>query len=310
MTEPRPPQRWLAAAFSLTGGGRFHASMAVIVTALFLADQFLVPRAGLHGAGEKLSGLLYLIPFAVICVYCSWRGFERLFDVLSIFVWSCALGFTMMPFVPLAARTAAPLIDQSLARLDRMVVDTATIVQWVSRFSTLNQVLTTAYRSVPPFVITALFLPAVIGLGAASRRFLLSVALAVLITLGLFAVWPAAGPWTTEGLTPTQSQSEITAYLLALKTGQPMDIDYRLGGIVAFPSFHTALAILAALALRRIRFIRWFALGLAVAVCISTVTTGWHYLVDVLGGLGVAWLVDTLAGFVVTREDPRTRLLS
>lgn len=67
------------------------------------------------------------------------------------------------------------------------------------------------------------------------------------------------------------------------------------------PSFHTTFALLAALLIARggagrgVRGVVWAS---AVGVCISTVTTGQHYVIDVLGGLvltavaylGVAWL--------------------
>ena len=61
-------------------------------------------------------------------------------------------------------------------------------------------------------------------------------------------------------------------------------------GLITFPSFHTTWAVLLALAfLRRRRLLPLFA-TLNVIVIVSTLTTGWHYLVDVLGGIAVCLL--------------------
>jgi membrane-associated phospholipid phosphatase len=58
--------------------------------------------------------------------------------------------------------------------------------------------------------------------------------------------------------------------------------------IVSFPSFHVVLAILSAFALSSIRSLRAPVWVLAVLICISAVSTGWHYGIDVFGGVIVA----------------------
>ncbi len=66
-----------------------------------------------------------------------------------------------------------------------------------------------------------------------------------------------------------------------------------------FPSSHTFFAVLGALLVswggagRIVRRLTWL---LAVAVCVTTVTTGQHYFIDILGGVGAA-----LAGFGAAR---------
>jgi membrane-associated phospholipid phosphatase len=108
------------------------------------------------------------------------------------------------------------------------------------------------------------------------------------LTGALFALWPAVGPWTTQNFQPTSDQAAVTAYLMLLNSHAPVVIDMQNAGIVSFPSYHVVLAILSATALRSIRSLRAPAWILAELICISTVLTGWHYAIDVSGGLVVA----------------------
>ena len=57
---------------------------------------------------------------------------------------------------------------------------------------------------------------------------------------------------------------------------------------MCFPSFHVIWAVLSARALWGFRRLRIPVSMLAGLLSVSTMTTGWHYFVDVLGGLVVA----------------------
>ena len=75
--------------------------------------------------------------------------------------------------------------------------------------------------------------------------------------------------------------------------------------LVTFPSFHTTWAILLAYAFRGRR--RWFipAVILNAAVIAATLTTGWHYFTDVIGGVllavAVIWLTKRLEPWLAAR---------
>jgi len=73
-----------------------------------------------------------------------------------------------------------------------------------------------------------------------------------------------------------------------------LDLAYR-DGLICFPSFHTILAVLAGVALWSIPYLRWAAAALAALIVVSTVTTGTHYVVDVVAGLGVAFVAFGVA---------------
>ena len=101
---------------------------------------------------------------------------------------------------------------------------------------------------------------------------------------------------------PTPDQAAVTSYLLQLKCALPVGIDLDRAGVVSFPSFHVVLAILSAQALSSIRGWRisvWVFAGLTI---VSTITTGWHYFVDLIGGLAVALISWSLAGRILLFE--------
>jgi len=156
--------------------------------------------------------------------------------------------------------------------------------------------------------LAAVLVPALCRRIHDSQRYVLSVTIAALLTLVLFAIWPAVGPWRTEGFAPTKDQAAVESCLMILKTPGPLELKLQRGDIVSFPSFHVAQAVLSAMALWGFRRLRWFALGLATLICVSTVTTGWHYLTDVLGGLAVTAVAFALARWTI--KSPETHPLS
>ena len=82
-----------------------------------------------------------------------------------------------------------------------------------------------------------------------------------------------------------------------------MDLSY-VNGLLCFPSFHTILAILAAVALWSIPYARWLSSLWAGLIVVSTVTTGWHYVIDVVAGLvisGTAWNTWNISEWESTR---------
>ena len=96
-------------------------------------------------------------------------------------------------------------------------------------------------------------------------------------------------------------QTQVGAYLWSVKTRTIPD-GPELNGIVAFPSFHVILAILATRALWGIGKLRVCSAVLCVGICISTVATGWHYVIDVFAGIAVAIISQMIAVSVLRTQ--------
>jgi len=104
----------------------------------------------------------------------------------------------------------------------------------------------------------------------------------------------------------------ITAIMVhALKWGIGRPRPYRVisglhkmtdGGQSSFPSGHTAEVFTLLFALMRLRLFKWLTLFLAVGalfIAYTRMVFGVHYLTDILGGIGVAWLSAVTAPFLI-----------
>lgn len=133
-------------------------------------------------------------------------------------------------------------------------------------------------------VVTAPLL-ALMGCGRPGR-FIGQVNLALLATMCCFAVFPADNAATAHGVYSPVSAS-WSAGLEALRSRLPVD---RMDGLVSFPSFHTAGAVLLIAAWWPTR-LRWPVAALELVLLIGVPAWGAHFLVDMLAGAGVALLV-------------------
>ena len=131
-----------------------------------------------------------------------------------------------------------------------------------------------------------------------SSEFTLAFALALIATTIISALVPAIGVYQQIGLDPAELKNlEPRAYLDALRDLEPvrdgvlrhLDL-FGLAGIVTFPSFHAASALLYAWALWPVRWMRPVTLLANAAMLASTPVDGGHYFVDLVAGLAIAAL--------------------
>jgi membrane-associated phospholipid phosphatase len=127
------------------------------------------------------------------------------------------------------------------------------------------------------------------------QRFIAAYGIALISTIVIFIFVPAVGAFVYFDLTPAQYAAlPIDIYtparsLDALRSGAMKMIRLNdLEGLIAFPSFHTAAAILYAWALWPLRLLRWPIAALNVAIISTTPIGGSHYAIDVIAGAIVA----------------------
>ena len=184
----------------------------------------------------------------------------------------------------------APLADAELMTIDRAFgVHTGQIADWARRNPAIGLTLALAYDTLmwqTPLLVV------VLGFAGRCRElegFVLQFMLTTVITAAIFACVPAEGPFVAYGFEPNDGQQRYLDHFHALRSGERSLVSWRdAEGLITFPSFHTTWAILLAWGLRRHRYLRVPVLLLNLAVIASTLTTGWHYFADVLGGALVA----------------------
>jgi PAP2 superfamily len=127
------------------------------------------------------------------------------------------------------------------------------------------------------------------------QRFIAAYGIALISTVAIAVFVPAVGAFVYFDLTPAQYATlPIEVYtpartLDALRSGAMKTIRLNdLEGLIAFPSFHTAAAILYAWVLWPIRFIRWPIAAINVAIISTTPIGGSHYAIDLVAGAIVA----------------------
>lgn len=279
----------------------FDLLMIAIVLPLLAVDLVLAKFVHIDAMGELRTlagvsiGSVGLWILVAACCYCRWRGIITLADASQLLAWTLLVIPAITFLIPVAGRTPCPLVDGGLARIDAgMHFHTVNVVHWVANLPRARRALIIAYDLLGLLVIAALMVPPFARRALASRRYVLAVLFAAILTAALFALWPAAGPWTVEGFAPSKDQAEVIGALTLLKSGQPLPEGTK-SAVVAFPSFHVVLAVLSVVALWDLRWIRWFAFILGTLICISTITTGWHYGIDVIGGLAVSYLAQEIA---------------
>jgi hypothetical protein len=188
------------------------------------------------------------------------------------------------------AALAMPLADSGLQAFDASCgVSLPRIVAWAAEHPDFATGLKWAYDSLlwqTPAVIAFLSFT---DRQRELRGFITQFMVAALLCAVIFAALPAAGPFASYGYPADSSQARFLEHFNMLRDGSRTLISWRAAeGLITFPSFHTTWAILLAWSLRTSHGLRGPAGLLNAAVILSTMTTGWHYFADVLGGVATA----------------------
>jgi membrane-associated phospholipid phosphatase len=201
------------------------------------------------------------------------------------------------PLSYVAGKMDFPLQDQALLAIDRALgLDPEPIARFVNDQPWLADVLSRGYGLIK---WPLLGIPVVLALTARYVRlqlFMLAMSLSLAITIAISALVPAIGTYYGLQLPAAQLPDINTAVyagqlrdILALRDGSLHELQlFQLSGIVSFPSFHAASAVLYMWALWPVRRIGGIAAALNLLMIAATPVIGAHYIVDVAGGIALA----------------------
>lgn len=286
-------------------------------------DRILFDRGSLPSYGVLLAALTFLLgavllgPFdwssatfgAVLILIAlmigvglavRWLGSPA----IGTFIESSALVFGIATAAPLcavvAASSALPLTDPLLARADALLFfgfDRRLLMEQLAGQTMLFDLVRPIYHGLLPQPFLILFLLCV----SARMRLAWTFALAWGLTLGLslviFPFFPAHG-------TPPYALDFIDT-LTAARDGSLRILDQSaLTGIITFPSFHAAAAVVLGWAGSKIRLVGPLFVGFNVLMFASALIGGGHYLVDLVAGGLIAIAGIMAAQAIQNRLNP------
>ena len=213
----------------------------------------------------------------------------RLFTAGLAFVW---IGWKLLAVLDQLSMTLAlPLADARLAGWDQdLGFDWLSYLSWVAARPWLSTALIWIYGALTPVSLLAFLV-----LHATGRRERVSEYLALSFGGGVVvaiigAAFPAIGavtyhqaPAALMAAFPANAGTQWIERLTALRSGMPVDISHNVG-LVSFPSYHTALAMIIAWCLRDFRFLFPICVVYAFGTAAGALIVGGHYFVDLVAG--------------------------
>jgi hypothetical protein len=195
-------------------------------------------------------------------------------------------------------------IDGLLVAADRLLgFDWYRAMLAMAHHPLFNALLFQVYNSVLPQIALLVVALAWSGRPEQVYRFCLAIAAGALIAILIWTCAPSLGAkslytlpaWAQDRLTlsvTTQYGRELVA-LLHNGPGYISPRDIR--GLIAFPSYHVVLALLAVWYGREVAWLRFPLLAVNLLVLVSTPIQGGHHLVDVIGAFPVAAMAIAIA---------------
>jgi hypothetical protein len=244
--------------------------------------------------------LIALIALAILFTAATYSTFGRFDSRIPFILGTLAqlelLSLLIEPLTYIAAATDLPMQDGKLASLDRMLG-----LDWVAYFNFIYDrpaLIPYAYLGYAMILWPIFVIPVILGIAREYRRlqqFTLACALTLIATTLIFVAVPALGTYSEYGIAPDPAIFKAGAYLMQLhdlplvRAGSLRVLNVtQLAGIITFPSFHAAAAILCLWALWCIWWLRPWALIANIGMLLVTPMVGGHYFVDVFAGAGLA----------------------
>ena len=280
------------------------AGMCAVLAFGVTATYFSI---GLAGAGTVFSVAAIYAGFA----YRSAKAPKRRSPIVVFMLGSIAQGVlitgVMAPLTYVAASAALPLQDANLHAIDQALgLDWRGYLAFVDERPLLSALLAKAYAMIGSQVLIVPLLLASLGRFCRLQQYTLALALTLIATTVISIFVPAIGVYYHLGLTAADHPNITPATYLDCARDLPLVRDgllrhldlFQLAGIVTFPSFHAASAVLYAWALWPIRWVRPLVVIVNGAMLASTPIGGGHYFVDLMAGIAITVLAIMAAGWV------------
>ncbi|WP_426419065.1 phosphatase PAP2 family protein [Bradyrhizobium genosp. A] len=273
---------------------KFLACIAGIVLAWLVATRFYV----------EPSGYLAAFAFAALCSWSALRNARsatppnpRVFFTLTALAQMTLAVPVMLTLTYVATSISFPLQDAQLLAWDRALgFDFRRFLDFINNHPELIPVLARSYNSISLQMTLLVLLLPLAGCYRRSAEAICAYGFALFATTCISVFVPAIGVYDVLGLGPADlPYFEPMGYYDTLRdaplvrAGALLELRLtQLVGIVTFPSFHAAAAILYMWSFWPFRWLRLLSVPWNILMIVATPLGGGHYLVDILAGISVA----------------------
>ena len=282
---------------------------ALAVEAAYLAASDFTVSTNI----TPIMSFLLLIWMAFCGLAARSYGFARVGTILEALTLPPIAGALTAAATVFLTRATSAFADELLVSADR-----AMGFEWMRVFSfyrdhpqivPLSRFVYNSMMFQLPLIPLGLF---VVGRDSRGWVFITAWVLMGIITALVYPMFPAAGPHVHFGISPQDLPEPGKMFpwttgqtIEGIRSGRIHDMDTAMAGLVSFPSFHTAAAVMFAWAAVPLRWIRFPVILLNVAMVLSTIVSGSHYFIDLIGGVVVAVTAIVASKAIVCRIELR-----
>jgi membrane-associated phospholipid phosphatase len=281
--------------------------------------------AGMALAGFSFAPASTVVPFAIAGAYIAYSFYSyrhpRKRDPLVVFTLGSTgqillIPILMTPMTYVAASANLPMQDVALDAIDRALgLHWMAYYQFVSEHHALLVLSVWSYSMIGWPVFGVPIALGWTGRYARLQTFTLAFAIALAVTTAVSAVVPAMGTYDLLKFLPDPNlfvPGGYTEQLRDLPLVRDGSLRYLhlsgLTGIVTFPSFHAAAAVLYIWAFWPVRWIGPLAAIVNIAMLLATPIVGGHYFIDLFAGGAIAAASIMAAQFIAQKiKQPRER---
>lgn len=197
-----------------------------------------------------------------------------------------------------------PTIDAWLKQSDAFFgFHLPVLMNWVYAQPGLSDFFWKIYDSLALEVMAIPLVLSLLGDRKALEIYINANMLAMVVGLLIYFFFPTSDP-SSVFKDPHFISAQLSKVQIVNDIHHHLPFPYTSIAVVGFPSFHVVWASLSICAFWRHRYWLWPIVILNVLIIFSTMATGWHYLTDVLGGLAMTAIFQTLAVYWQKRFAP------
>jgi len=300
-------------SLSRTGASRFSPSLAFKANAVMTISTVIIANLWANWTNFGLPESDYILGLSIMlgilgvggCFYAFIRPRADFASAIFTFMLLQLFLFYSGILSYLCARIGMPMMDHQLAAWDKALgLDWPGFVYWAASQPLICDWALAVYGK-PFFILPLLTMALLAFTGRANRleEMLSFVVISTWLTFLVSILVPAGSAYAFHAI-PADIAAKLhvtvdatyNSYFNQLRSGEIRAMDMEnLKGLVAFPSYHTVVAIMLTLYIRDFRWLIAPVGLVSLGIILATPLIGGHYFVDVLGGIIVAMVTFWLA---------------